>query len=342
MKERSPGRCRTYISLYIAFILLTLLTACATAKLSKSGQHKIKGKTFVITGASSGFGRGVAVLLGKYQCNVVLAARRKEVLEEVAGEVRAAGGKALVVTTDVSIPEQVQHLADAAVKEFGDVDVWINNAGIATIGPFSEVPLEEHARVIDVNLKGVFYGSYAAMRLFRAQNYGTLINTGSVESEVPMAYQASYAASKAGVQSLGNVLHQELRLEGKKHIRVVTIMPWAADTPFWQHAGNHTGGTPGMIAMDAPEKIVNAIVYASLHRRRELPVGGKARLSYKFHHVMPHMTERIAANLAHKYQMKQGPPKPDTSGSIFTPTDSGTSVEGGERKRMKAQRHMPK
>lgn len=342
MKERSPDCYRTYLSHCLVFIFFAFLTACATAKLSKSGQRKIKGKTFVVTGASSGFGRGVAVMLGKYQCNVVLAARRKEVLEEVAAEVRAAGGKALVVVTDVSKPEEVQQLAEAAVKEFGDVDVWINNAGVGTIGRFSEIPLEEHARVIDVNLKGVFYGSYAAMRLFRAQNYGTLINTGSVESEVPMAYQASYAASKAGVQSLGNILHQELRLEGKKHIRVVTIMPWAADTPFWQHAGNHTGGTPGMIAMDGPEKIVNAMIYASLHRRRELPVGGKARLSYKFHQVMPHMTERIAANLAHKYQMKQGPPKPETPGSLFTPTDSGTSISGGERERMKAQKHMRK
>jgi short-subunit dehydrogenase len=342
MQKSSCVRSGACINLWFVFIFFTLLTACATAKLSKSGQEKIKGKTFVITGASSGFGRGVAVLLGKYQCNVVLAARRKEILDEVASEVRAAGGKALVVATDVSKPDDVLQLAEAAVKEFGDVDVWINNAGIGTIGPFWDIPLEEHARVIDVNLKGVFYGSYAAMRLFRAQNYGTLINTGSVESEVPMAYQTSYAASKAGVQSLGNILHQELRLEGKKHIRVVTIMPWAADTPFWQHAGNHTGGTPGMIAMDGPEKIVNAIIYASLHRRRELPVGWKARLSYKSHHVMPHMTERIAANLANKYQMKQGPPKQATSGSIFTPGDSGTSINGGERKRMKAQKHMRK
>jgi short-subunit dehydrogenase len=318
-----------------------MLTGCATAKLSKSGQRKIEGKTFVITGASSGFGRGVAVMLGKYHCNVVLAARRKDVLDEVAAEVRAAGGKALVVATDVSKPEEIQQLADAALREFGDVDVWINNAGVASIGPFWDIPLEEHSRLIDVNLKGVFYGSYAAIRLFRKQNYGTLINTGSVESEVPMAYQSSYAATKAGVRSLGEVLHQELRLDRKKHIRVVTIMPWAADTPLWRHAGNHTGATPTMAALDGPEKIVNAIIYASLHRRRELPVGGKARLSSKFHRMMPHFTERIAANLAHKYQMRLGPPTTDTSGSIFTPMKSGTGVSDGVRARMKTQEPLP-
>ncbi|PWV55642.1 SDR family NAD(P)-dependent oxidoreductase [Chitinophaga sp. S165] len=96
MKRRSPVCYGTCISRCFVFIFITFLTACATAKLSQSGQQKIKGKTFVVTGASSGFGRGVAVMLGKYQCNVVLAARRKEVLDEVAEEVRAAGGKALV------------------------------------------------------------------------------------------------------------------------------------------------------------------------------------------------------------------------------------------------------
>src|SRR5687768_16425474 len=106
-----------------------LFYGCATAPLSKNGQRKTAGKTFVITGASSGFGRGVAIQLGQYHANVVLAARRTELLEEVAAAIRKAGGAALVVTTDVSKPEDIQRLADAAVKQFGHIDVWINNAG---------------------------------------------------------------------------------------------------------------------------------------------------------------------------------------------------------------------
>jgi short-subunit dehydrogenase len=327
--------------LFIVAVSYTM-TGCSTAKLSKGDQRSTAGKTFVITGASSGFGRGVAVQLGAYHANVVLAARRTELLEEVAAEVRAAGGKALVVSTDVSVAENIQHLADTAIKVFGHVDVWVNDAGIGAIGRFWEIPIEEHARVIAVNLNGVIYGSYVAVRLFRSQGFGTLINVGSIDSEVPLAYQGSYAASKAGVRSLGETLNEELRLDNNKKIRVVTIMPWAADTPWWRHAANHSGGTPRMAAMDDPQKIVNAIVFTTLHRRRELPVGWKAKASYHFHHLFPHFTERFSANIAHRYQIKTAPPAPPTPGSLFQPMQSGTGVSDGVRERMKREKEANK
>src|SRR5689334_3344883 len=88
-------------------VISFLFISCETSKLSRAGQRKTSGRTFVVTGASSGFGRGVAEQLGKYGANVVLAARRKEVLEEVAAIIRSSGGKALVLQTDVSDPAQV-------------------------------------------------------------------------------------------------------------------------------------------------------------------------------------------------------------------------------------------
>jgi NADPH:quinone reductase-like Zn-dependent oxidoreductase len=109
--------------------LLLQLPACATAHLSQKDQSNLAGKTYVVTGASRGIGRGVAHKLGSHGANVVLAARRSEVLEEVASEVRAAGGEPLVATTDVSDPDDIQNLADSAVEQFGRIDVWINNAG---------------------------------------------------------------------------------------------------------------------------------------------------------------------------------------------------------------------
>src|SRR5690606_3061949 len=109
---------------------------------------------------------------------------------------------------------------------FGQIDIWINNVGIGALGLFWDIPIEAHARVIDVNLKGLIYGAHEALRHFIAQGYGTLINIGSIDSEVPLAYQSSYAASKAGVLSLGRSLNQELRLAGHDRIKVGTIMPW--------------------------------------------------------------------------------------------------------------------
>ncbi|KAA6439818.1 SDR family NAD(P)-dependent oxidoreductase [Dyadobacter flavalbus] len=327
----------------ITAALLLLLSSCATKQLSKSGQRKVSGKTFVVTGASSGFGKGVALQLGQYQANVVLAARRGELLEEVADEVRKAGGKAIVVVTDVAKAEDMQRLADSSAKAFGHVDVWINNAGVGAIGRFEDIPSEEYSRLVDVNLKGVIYGSQMAMKMFKAQGYGKLVNVGSVESATPLAYHATYGSTKTAVRGLGNVLHQEIRLSGnKKKIKVVTVMPWAVDTPFWRHAANYSGRTPRMAAMDGPSKVVNAIIFSSLHRKRELPVGWKARGSYISHRLFPHLTERISANIAHRSQIKNAPPAPATSGSVFTPMEAGKEVDDDVRKRMKEENKQRK
>jgi short-subunit dehydrogenase len=331
------------LPLFVIFLLTGFLSACcSTTKLGKSGQRKISGKTFVIIGASSGFGKGVALQLGQYHANVVLAARRTELLEDVAKQVTAAGGTALVVTTDISKQEDVEKLAAAAIAKYGQVDVWINDVGVGAIGRFWDIPLDDHARLIDVNLKGIINGSYTATHLFIKQKAGTLINLGSIDSEVPLAYQGSYAASKAGVRSLGESLNQELRLAHYNDIKVVTIEPWAVDTPWWRHAANYSGGTPRMAAMDGPEKVVNAIIWSSLHRRKEVQVGWKAKFSYVFHHMMPHFSERFTANVAHKYQIENAPPAPNTDGSLFKPMPTGTGIDDGVRARMKREKEQQK
>ncbi|WP_233270223.1 SDR family NAD(P)-dependent oxidoreductase [Stutzerimonas stutzeri] len=191
-------------------------------------------QTFVITGASSGFGRGVALKLAALQGDVVLAARRTDVLEELAAQIRMAGGSALVVTTDVSNPNEMQDLARAAIERFGRIDVWINNAAVGALGRFEDVPVEDHARIVDVNLKGMIYGSHAAMRQFRAQGFGTLVNVGSVESEIPLAYHASSAATKGGVINLGAAIAEEIRLSGSETINVATVMPG-----LWTHVSGN-------------------------------------------------------------------------------------------------------
>lgn len=295
------------------------------------------GKTFVITGASSGLGRGVAIRLAGRGANVVLAARRTELLEEVAAEARAAGGAALVAPTDVSRPEDVQALAEAALRRFSRIDVWINDVGIGALGPFWAIPIRDHARVIDVNLKGLIYGSHVAVRQFREQGFGTLVNIGSIDSEVPLAYQASYSASKAGVLSLGRALNEELRLDGQERIKVATVMPWAVDTPWWEHAANYSGGTPRMASMDDPDKVVEAIVQVALEPREEVAVGWKAKASAGSHKLAPDLAERVSGEVAHKWQIEDAPPAPATTGTLYEPMVSGRTVEGGVRQRMERE-----
>jgi short-subunit dehydrogenase len=338
IKKVTPEIPQCKYSIVLALVVWIFMSSCATWDLGKQGQRKTTGKTFVIVGASSGFGRGVAEQLGAYKANVVLAARRTDLLEEVATNVRATGGTALVVTADISNPGDVQRIADAALQQYGKIDVWINMAGVGVIGRFWEIPIEDQARIVDINLKGFIYGSHIAVRQFVEQGHGRLINMGSIESESPLAYHASYAATKGGIVNLSQALNQELRLSGHKKIRVITVEPWAVDTPFWGHAANYSGGTPRMAAMDPPRKVVNATIRASLRRKNELPVGWKAKGAWISHHLFPRTTERMSANIIHKYQIKNAPPAPTTSGSAYNAMETGRGVDDGVRQRMKAEK----
>ena len=330
---------RLFSAIAAAALLATAsLSGCATSThLSRSELSRVTGRTYVIVGASSGFGQGTALRLGELGANVVLAARRTDLLEEIAAKVRASGGQALVVTTDVAQADQVEALANAATQRFGRIDVWMNIAGVGATGRFWDVPVADYSRIVDVNLKGVIYGSHVALRRFIAQGHGTLVNMGSVEGEVPLAYHSTYAATKAGVLSLGRSLNEEIRHAGQaRSVKVATVMPWAVDTPFFQHTANYSGHADRMILMDGPEKVVQALVWVSLHPREELPVGWKAQMASTAHHVFPDVTEHLSANI-HRAELAKGTPVPATSGSVHSPMSGGRGVEGGVRARRKLE-----
>ncbi|WP_163397278.1 SDR family NAD(P)-dependent oxidoreductase [Flavobacterium fluviatile] len=321
--------------LSILFFFSILIISCTTWKVGTSGQKKISRKTYVIIGASSGMGRGIAEQLGKYKANVVLAARRTDLLEEVADTIRKYGGNAVVVTMDISSQKDVERVKEVALKEYSTIDIWINMAGITAIGRFWEVPIEDQMRVIDVNLKGFFYASRTAVEQFIKQRKGVLINVASVMGEIPLAYQSGYSATKSGIRSLDLALSQELRLNGYDKIKVVTIEPWAVDTPIWRHAANYTGVEPKMAMMDEPEKIVNAVLRKSLRPKKIVPVGWKAQVSSFSANVLPRFSERLGGNMVQKYMIETGPGVPDTQGAIYEPIPEGRGIDDGAKERMK-------
>lgn len=318
-------------------LLLLLLGGCAQLPSRQSQADTLRGQTFVVTGASSGIGRGVALALAARGANVVLAARGTEALAEAARQAEAAGGQALVMTTDVSRPADVQALAAAAVARFGGIDAWINNAGVGAIGRFEQVPLADHDRIVDVNLKGVIHGSHVALTQFKRQGHGTLINIGSMESVVPLPYQASYAATKYAVLGLGRALNEELRLAGLGHIAVATVLPWATDTPYYEHSANYSGHQPRSMLLDPTSRVVETVLWTLRHPREEVPVGWKGVLAYFAHWLFDDLTESIAASLYHHQQMEVAPPAPDTAGTLYLPAPGPGRVEGTTRARIRAE-----
>lgn len=291
----------------------------------------LRKKVVVITGASSGFGRGAALKFAEHGANLILAARRKDLLKEVAGECKRRGGRAVVVETDVSRRGEVELLAKRAASEFGHIDVWVNDAGVSTFGHYDEVPLNEHEKVIETNLLGTMYGSHAALREFREQGHGTLINIASYLGKGSAPYQAAYVASKHGVRGLGMALRQELEANGEDgRIHVCTIMPTSMDTPFFEHAANHSGHPVVPIPpVYEPEKVIDAIVGVAMNPEDEVIVGRRGKMGSVFGKIAPGFIERKMARKVHRELMEQGSKEGPTTGSLYEPMQEGRGVHGG-------------
>ncbi|WP_433518796.1 SDR family oxidoreductase [Nonomuraea sp. CA-143628] len=169
----------------------------------------IDGKVVAITGASSGIGEATARLLAERGAAVVLGARRTERLDHLARDIRDRGGRAITCATDVTRRGDLERLVGQAVAEFGRLDVLVGNAGIARIGPVSDLDVDGWDAMIDVNLRGVLYGIAAAMPVFRRQGHGHLVTTVSTSGLKIVPTQAVYAATKNAVRTLLEGLRQE-------------------------------------------------------------------------------------------------------------------------------------
>ncbi|MEW6463407.1 MAG: SDR family oxidoreductase [Pseudomonadota bacterium] len=189
--------------------------------------NNISDKVVVITGASSGLGEASARHLSKLGAKVVLAARRKERLEQLVGELVAAGGEAVAYQTDVTRADEVKALIQGAVDTYGRVDVLVNNAGLMAIAPMSDLRTDEWDRMIDINIKGVLYGIAAALPVFQQQNAGHFINIASVAGiKVFSPGGTVYSGTKFAVRAIS----EGLRHEVGGSIRTTTIEPGAVDS----------------------------------------------------------------------------------------------------------------
>src|SRR5690348_1411961 len=181
---------------------------------------RLDGKVAIVTGASSGLGVAFAQALAEAGADVVLGARRVEKLEDTRKLVEAAGRRALAVATDVAKPEDCTALVEAAMAEFGRVDVLVNNAGIGTAVPATRETPEQFRQVIDINLNGCYWMAQACGRVM--QPGSSIINISSVLGITTAGLpQAAYAASKAGLFGMTRDLAQQWT--SRKGIRVNAI-----------------------------------------------------------------------------------------------------------------------
>jgi short-subunit dehydrogenase len=294
-------------------------------------KHEVNGRVVVITGASSGIGRATALRFAQAGDTLVLAARRKKLLNDVVDECEELGATALSVDTDVSDDGSVERLASTAIKRFGRIDVWINDAGVGAVGKFDEIPAEEHRRLIDINLNGTINGSHVALRQFRNQDSGILINLSSVLGKVTQPFMSSYCASKHGVRALSASIRQELWLDGKEDIHVCTVFPQSIDTPFFQNEANYSGyKVKPAPPIETPEKAAEVIFQLADEPQDEVHVGKMGKFMATQQRLSRRLTEKQMAKMTEKKHFDRSKPQKATSGTLWKPDKSSEGeIHGG-------------
>lgn len=226
---------------------------------------KLGGKVAVVTGSSRGIGRAIAIKLAKEGASVVVNSRKKESAQKVADEIKRLGRKAIAVEGDVSNPKTAKKLVGAAVKEFGSLDIFVNNAGVISYANFLDLKEEQWDSLMAVDLKGVFMCSQAAARqMIKQGDGGKIINISSIAGFIGFHNLAHYCAAKAGVIELTKQMALEL---GPYKINVNSIGPGAIKTAMTKQVESDPKQLKEIIAriplgrMGEPEEIANVAAF---------------------------------------------------------------------------------
>jgi NADP-dependent 3-hydroxy acid dehydrogenase YdfG len=215
---------------------------------------ELEDQVIAITGASAGIGAATSRLLAARGARVVLGARREDALARIVADIEAEGGHGTACAVDVTQPEDLRRLVAVAVEQFGRLDALVANAGVATVAPLAEGTLADWNQMVDVNLRGILHGIAAALPVFTAQRSGHFVTVTSTAAAKWVPGQGVYAASKAGVRALCEVLRQEVGPE----IRATMVCPGATDTEFTTNP--ELRERMAAIAM-APDAVAEAIAY---------------------------------------------------------------------------------
>ncbi|WP_312389279.1 SDR family NAD(P)-dependent oxidoreductase [Chryseobacterium sp.] len=208
-------------------------------KSKEAFRESLIGKTVVITGGTSGVGRATAEAFALEGCNIIIAARGQEALDETVALCRDLGVGAKGIPTDVSIASDVQNLANKALQFNGRIDIWVNNAGVMSSGKFEEIPMDINEQVIKTNLFGYMHGAYSVLPIFKKQEDGILINNVSIGGFMPAPYSAVYSATKFGIRGMMECLHGEI--SDFKNIHICNLYPQIQRSTGNMHSAKFSG-----------------------------------------------------------------------------------------------------
>jgi short-subunit dehydrogenase len=283
----------------------------------------------VITGASAGVGRATVRKFAKHGALIGLIARGRDGLNAAAAEVQAVGGRAIVLPVDVSHPDELEAAAEQVEKEFGPIDIWVNNAMTSVFSPIKEMTADDFKRVTEVTYLGYVYGTLAALKRMLPRDRGTIVHVGSALAYRSIPLQAAYCASKHAVLGFFASLRTEL-LHDHSNVHTTMVQMPALNTPQF-------GWVKSRLARKAqpvppifqPEVAARAIYYAAHHpRRREYYAGWSTVKAIFGNKLAPSLADEYLARTGYDAQQYDGPEDPQRANNLYEPVAGDHGAHG--------------
>jgi NAD(P)-dependent dehydrogenase (short-subunit alcohol dehydrogenase family) len=275
--------------------------------------------TVVITGASAGVGRAVALRFARAGAKLGLIARDPAALDDVKREAEKLGATALVVPADVADADAVFEAAETIVAEFGAIDIWINDAMVTVFAPVWNIMPDEFQRVTEVTYLGMVHGTMAALRHMRARNRGTIVQVGSALAYRGIPLQAAYCGAKHALRGFTNSLRTELRHDNSGVAVTIVELP-AVNTPQFDWARTRMPRQPRPVApVVQPEAVAEVIFHAALDPKREYWLGLSTLKAILGNMVAPGFLDRYLARNAYEAQERQDAVAPARKDNLMSP-----------------------
>lgn len=292
-------------------------------------KDEFRDKVIVITGATGGVGRATAWEFAKQGAKVVLLAREQTQLDATTKEVEDLGGKALAIPTDVSDANQIEAAAEQAEREFGPIDVWVNNAMNSVFAPVKEIQPDEFKRVTEVTYLGQVYGTMAALKRMLPRDKGSIVLVGSALAYRGIPLQSAYCGAKHGIQGFYDSLRTEL-MHDKSNIKTCMVqLPAMNTTQFGWVLSKLPNKPRPMGKIYQPEVAARAIVFAAQHNRRSIFVGYPTFKAIIGNKIAPWYADYVLARTGFEGQQTDTPASPNRKNNVWEPVHEDRGAYGG-------------
>lgn len=276
----------------------------------------------VVTGASAGVGRATVRAFAQQGAHLGLLARGRAGLEAAQREVEALGGKALVCPCDVSDSEQVEQAADAVERQFGPIDIWVNDAFCSVFSPAKEMTPADYRRVTEVTYLGFVHGTLAALHRMLPRDRGMIVQVGSALAYRGIPLQSAYCAAKHAIQGFTESVRCEL-IHDRSQVRITMVQMPALNTPQFTWSKSRMPRKPQPVPpIYQPEVAAEAIVWAAHHDRREWYVGGSTAVVITGNKFAAGLGDIYLGLQGYDAQMHDGHDDPHRPNNLYEPVDA--------------------